>query len=482
MTRKTTRRQFIQHSAVALGTAWWVSGQTVWSAPKSPNEKVRFACIGVGGKGRSDSADAARYGVVVAICDVDKKTLAKAAARPEFAKAKQYQDYRKLFDEMADKFDAVTVSTPDHHHAAATAMAIKLGKHCYTQKPLTHSIYEAKVLGDLAAKYKVQTQMGNQGTAVDSLRIGAKLIQKGIIGTVKEVHVWTNRPIWPQGIPRPKPAPVPPNLDWDVWLGPAPKRPYAPGYHPFKWRGWWDFGTGALGDMACHTVNLPYMALDLKDPVSVQAWHSGHNRDSYPNSSKIKYEFPATDKRPAVVMWWYDGGNFPPADLLPKGWKMPKTGSLFIGEKGIMLAPGDYGGGRGDYLKGKAIVIIPKEAIEKGVPMPKNKDVVKVKTSEIVVEPDGKLSEAPKVEFDKSPGHFKELVVAIQGGPAPKSNFPGYASGLTQTILLGNLAIWTTPEPGPTKKIEWDAKNLVAKNAPEVQHIVKPVYREGWTL
>ncbi len=456
MSRKSTRRQFIQQSAVALGTAWWVSGQTqVWSAPKSPNERIRFACIGVGGKGRSDSADAARHGDVVAICDVDDKTLNKAAKYPQFAKAKKYNDYRKMFDEMADKIDAVTVSTPDHHHAAASALAMKLGKHCFTQKPLTHSIYEARMLAKLARENKVQTQMGNQGTATDELRLGAALLQAGVIGAVKEVHVWTNRPIWPQGIPRPKPAPCPPNLHWDIWLGPAPERPYAPGYHPFKWRGWWDFGTGALGDMACHTVNLPYMALDLKNPVAVQAWHSGHNRDSYPNSSKIKYEFPATDSRPAVVMWWYDGGNMPDPELLPSGWEMPKTGSLFIGEKGIFLSPGDYGAGRRDYLKGR---------------------------TNIILESKGKEIEAPKVEFEKSPGHFTEFARAITDGIPAKSNFPDYASGLTETILLGNLAIWTTTEPGPTERVEWDAEKMVAKNVPDLEVIIKPPYRKGWTL
>ncbi|MFP6769278.1 MAG: Gfo/Idh/MocA family oxidoreductase, partial [Planctomycetaceae bacterium] len=260
-TTGTTRREFLQTSA-AVGTAFWVtSQQESWTAPKAANEKIRFACIGVGGKGGSDSNSASRHGDVVAICDVDDNTLNKAGGR--FKQAKKFNDYRVMLEKMADSIDAVTVSIPDHNHAAASAMAIKLGKHCFTQKPLTHSIYEARQLGVLAKKHKVQTQMGNQGTATSSLREGAAIVQSGVLGQIKEVHVWTNRPVWPQGGPRPKPSAVPKHLHWDIWLGPAPERPFGKGYHPFSWRGWWDFGTGALGDMACHTMNMPFMALNL---------------------------------------------------------------------------------------------------------------------------------------------------------------------------------------------------------------------------
>ena len=263
--------------------------------------------------------------------------------RRRFKNAKKFSDYREMLTKMADSIDAVTVSIPDHNHAPASAMAMKLGKHCFTQKPMTHSLYEARQMAVLAKKNKVQTQMGNQGTASSKLREGAAIVQSGVLGQIKEVHVWTNRPVWPQGGPRPKEATPPQHLNWDVWLGPAPKRPYGNGYHPFAWRGWWDFGTGALGDMACHTMNMPFMALNLKDPVSVEATNSGHNKDSFPKSSVITYEFPKLGERNAVKMIWYDGGERPPQKLLPKEQKVPRTGSLLIGDKGMLLSPGDYG-------------------------------------------------------------------------------------------------------------------------------------------
>ncbi|HAA60500.1 MAG TPA: dehydrogenase [Planctomycetaceae bacterium] len=430
----STRRDFLQTSA-AMGTAFWVaSDQESWAAPKSPNEKIRFACIGVGGKGSSDSADAGRHGDVVAICDVDSNTLNKAGNR--FKNAKKFNDYRDMLTKMADSIDAVTVSIPDHNHAPASAMAMKLGKHCFTQKPMTHSIYEARQMAILATKNKVQTQMGNQGTASSKLREGAAIVQSGVLGQIKEVHVWTNRPVWPQGGPRPKAATPPKHLNWDAWLGPAPERPYGNGYHPFAWRGWWDFGTGALGDMACHTMNMPFMALNLKDPISVEATNSGHNKDSYPKSSVITYEFPKLGERNAVKMIWYDGGERPAQKLLPKEHKVPRTGSLLIGDKGMLLSPGDY-----------------------------------ASNSNIVIGVD-----TPKVDFEKSPGHFTEYARAITDGKPARSNFPEYAGPLTEVVLLGNLAVWAE------KKVEWDAKTLTPKNAPEVKQIVRREYRKGWTL
>lgn len=436
MTHDLTRRDFLASSAVAA-TGFWVSGTPAQEKNTSPLEKIRFACIGVGGKGRSDSADAGRHGDVVAICDVDSDTLGTAGMK--FAKAEKFQDFRKMFDQMAKSIDAVTVSTPDHTHAPAAAMAMRLGKHCFTQKPLTRTIWEARQLGELAREKKVVTQMGNQGTATAGLRRGAALVQAGAIGTVKEVHVWTNRPIWKQGIPRPPAADVPATLNWDVWLGPSPERPYAGGkaYHPFGWRGWFDFGSGALGDMACHTVNLPFAALDLRDPIEVEAESSGHDKDSFPQWSIIRFTFPARGKRPAVKMVWYDGGKTPPAELLGEGVKMDRSGSLMIGDKGKMYAPGDNGD-RARLL--------------------------------------GEMKDEPKVEVVKSPGHFAEWVEAMKKGGKSMSNFPDYAGPLTETILLGNLAVYAG------KKIEWDAKEMKAKNAPEVAELIKPTYRKGWTL
>ena len=448
MNTPRSRRDFLR-GAAATGFGVWIGTEArAQGSPKSPNDKLSFACIGVGGKGDSDSTDAGRFSNVVAICDVDENTLNKKAQ--EFPGAKKYSDYRKMFDEMGKQIDGVTVSIPDHSHAPATALALHMGKACYTQKPLAHSVYECRQLSNLARKMKVATQMGNQGTADSTLRRNAARIRAGALGTVKEVHVWSNRPIWPQGIERSPEKPVPANLNWDLWIGPAKMRPYGDNYHSFAWRGWWDFGTGALGDMACHTVNMPYMALDLRNPISVVSTCSGHNKDSYPKSSKIIFEFPANDKRPAVTLTWYDGGELPPKelvpqDLLPETGKVPSSGSLVIGDKGVLYTPGDSGNG-GHVVNG----------VDVG-----------------------------EVKFPVSPGHWEEFIAAIRGGDPAVSNFPDYAGGLAETILLGNLAVWPAWK-GQGEKILWDAKNLKVNNgrevAEEVEHIIRPHYRKGYHL
>jgi predicted dehydrogenase len=441
MSYLTDRRRFLKTTA-ASGVGVFVAVGAAAEESTSPNERIRFACIGVGGKGASDSADARRAGDVVAICDVDSGTLAKAGDK-SFPKAARYSDFRRLLDEVGKNVDAVTVSIPDHMHAAATAMAMRMGLACYTQKPLTRTIFEARRLGQIAAETKVATQMGNQGTSFPPLRKTVAAIRAGVIGNVKEVHVWTNRPHWACGTPRPPEAPVPPNLDWDLWLGTAPERPYAPGYHPNSWRGWWDFGSGALGDMACHTVNMPYMALELRDPVAVAATTSGHNRDSFPKWAKIDFEFPDRGSRPAVKMTWYDGGQKPPAELFGRE-PVPKTGALLVGDRGTLLAKGDYAEWGYVIVEGGADV---------------------------------------KVEFPTSINHFTEFANAIKGGPSATSNFTHYAGPLTETILLGNLAVWAAPEAEtPGKRIEWDAASMTATNAPEVAAIVTPTYRAGYTL
>ena len=441
MSYLTDRRRFMKTTALT-GVGVFVSGTAAAEDSKSPNEVIRFACVGVGGKGKSDSSSAKNAGDVVAICDVDDSTLEKAAST-SFPNAAKYNDFRKMLDEMGNSIDAVTVSTPDHMHAPASAMAMRMGKGCFTQKPLTRAIGEARKLGEIAREMNVATQMGNQGTSYDGLRETVAVIQTGILGDIDEVHVWTNRPIWPQGTARPPEGKVPANLHWELWLGCAPYRPYAPGYHPFAWRGWWDFGSGALGDMACHTVNMPFMALDLRDPTAVVAETSGHNRDSYPKWSIITYDFPANDSRPPLKMVWYDGGKKPSPELFD-GEEVPNTGAMVIGKKGKLIGDGDYGDANVKLLGG----------IEK-----------------------------PKVEFEKSPGHFQEFARAIKGGPPARSNFENYAGPLSETILLGNLAVWAANEPGsPGKKIEWDAVNLKPTNAPEVELVVTPTYREGYKL
>ncbi len=432
-----SRRQFVQTTA-ALGIGYWIADRAA-AESKSPNERVAFACIGLEGKGHSDSDDAGRLGDVVAVCDVDANSLAAAGKR--FPKARQFTDYRKLLDQMHKSIDAVTVSTPDHLHALAAAKAMRQGKHCFVQKPLTHSLHEARVLAQLARENKVATQMGNQGSADTYLRRTAALIRAGMLGPVSEVHIWTNRPIWPQGLDRPAPLSPPPELDWDLWLGPAPQRPFSrlssggAIYHPFAWRGWWDFGTGALGDIACHAMNMTFRALDLRNPVTVQAETSGHNCDSFPAWSIITYEFAATAARPALKLFWYDGGKRPKAELF-EGLRGRDGGCLVIGEKGKMLD-----GSRR-----------PKDLVQ------------------------------PEVTFPVSPGHFEEFVRAIRGGEPALSNFPEYAGPLTETVLAGNLAVWVANSPGTGPKLEWDAVNQRVKNHEGLERLIRREYRQGYEL
>jgi predicted dehydrogenase len=451
MSNRSNRRQFLQTTALT-GIGFWIAAHSKAEESKSPNERVAIAGIGLGNQGNTDTDNVSKLGDMVAICDVDETRLNKAGDR-KFPKAKRYTDFRKMLEEMDKSIDAVTVSTPDHIHAAVALKAMHMGKHCYCQKPLTRSLYEARLMAKVARDMKVATQMGNQMTAFPSLRKAVAIIQSGTLGAPKEVHVWTNRPIWPQGAARPEPETCPKTLNWDLWIGPAPMRPYAVGYHPFKWRGWWDFGTGALGDMACHTVNMPYWALDLRDPITVQAETSGHNKDSYPVSSKIVYEFAATDKRPAVKLYWYDGGNLPDEHVIGPMYDLYKkeigkdkkfliSGCMVIGEKDTLYVPGDY--------------------------------------AEISIKLSGDKP-LPEVQFVKSPGHYEEWIRAIKGGEPAKSNFPDYSGPLTETVLLGNLAVWAA-DKGRGEKIEWDAKNLKCTNIHGLEPLIKPNYRRGYTL
>src|SRR6266478_5058554 len=366
-----TRRQFIYYSAlVASGTALTGCAQ-VRPRRVSANDKLNFGVVGTGGKGESDTACCSGENIV-ALCDVDSERSAKALTK--HPNAKVYKDFRKML-EQEKSLDAIIVATPDHLHATIAAMAIKMGKHVYCQKPLTQTVYEARLLRKLAKEYNVATQMGNQGSAEDGLRRAVEVVQAGVIGSVREVHVWSNRPIWPQGMDRPEGEdPIPQGLDWDLWLGPAQKRPFKGAwpeggkkrrgrgnyYHPFNWRGWQDFGTGALGDMACHTANMPFRALKLGYPTEIEAESSGINKESYPLKSKIRFEFPARDSQPPVTFWWYDGGspkpdnpyehdgeNKPPADataaIKEARDKVPGSGCLLIGDNGQLFSPDDYG-------------------------------------------------------------------------------------------------------------------------------------------
>jgi predicted dehydrogenase len=438
--KRTQRRDFLKTSALA-GAGFWIAAGTSRVAADSPNEKLNIAVVGCGGKGESDTNNAATQNIV-ALCDVDDHRGAGSFKR--YPDAKRYKDFREML-EKEKSIDAVIVSTPDHTHAPAAAMAIRLGKHVYCQKPLTHSVYEARTLRDLARQYKVATQMGNQGTAHPGFRKGVEVIQSGAIGPVKEVHVWTNRPIWPQGIKRPPSAPVPEHMAWDLWLGPAPQQDYSPRIAPFSWRGFWDFGTGALGDMACHTANLAFMSLKLTSPTTIEAETDGSGTDVSPaKKSKITFMFPAIEGRGEIKFVWYDGGNLPPAEL-SHGRKLSDSGILMVGDKGVFFSPNDYGA---------QFHLLPEKDFE-GYEPP--------------------ADSLPRLADGGDHGHMQEFIAACKGGPPAMSNFD-YAANMTEAILLGNVATRVG------KKLEWDAEKLEATNAPEAAQYVRRQYRSGWEL
>ncbi|HXH61191.1 MAG TPA: Gfo/Idh/MocA family oxidoreductase [Fimbriimonadaceae bacterium] len=439
MARKTSRRDFLKASAAAaVGVTLGLPAVSEARTRQDSKKDVpRFALIGVTGRGGAHVKSASDMGVIVAMADVDEDHLAKVM--PDHPDAATFQDYRTMLDSMHKEFDAVVIAIPDHQHAVAAAMAMHYGKHVYCEKPLTRTVGEARALARIAKEQKVMTQMGNQGTASTNLRKVAKLIQLGAFGKVKEVHCWTNRAggWWPQGVDRPLPTfDAPKGLDWDLWVGPAPFRFYAPGYHPFAWRGWWDFGCGALGDIGCHCMNLPFMALDLRDPIAISAKTSGHNRDSFPQWSIITYEFGRRNGRPPLNLYWYDGGKIPSQDLAP-GVDLDVNGSLIVCEKATLYSPHEYG-------------------------------------METHIVGGGDL---PRVDIDESPGHFQEFANAVVGGPTPVSNFPGYSGPLTETVVLGNLAVWAD---GP--RLEWDAANMTVKGTDEYDRLLNPLYRGDWEL
>src|SRR6478736_5149344 len=353
-----TRRQFI--STTALAGAAIMTGCVSQAKPRpiSANEKLNIGVVGAGGKGASDTDHCATENIM-ALCDVDERTLAQR--RQKYPDAKIYTDWREML-EKEKTLDAVIVATLDHMHAMVAATAMQLGKHVYCQKPLVQPVYEARLMRKLAKEYGVITQMGNQGSAEDGLRRAVEVVQAGLIGKVREVHVWSNRPIWPQGMDRPAGSdPVPSALHWDQWLGVAQERPYKKDtYNNFKWRGWQDFGTGALGDMACHTANMPFRALKLGYPSEVEAWTSGINKETYPLKSKIHFLFPAREGLEPVDFWWYDGGNPKPndpfshdgnnkpakeitAEIEEMTGSVPGSGCVLIGDKGKIFSPDDYG-------------------------------------------------------------------------------------------------------------------------------------------
>jgi predicted dehydrogenase len=444
--KQISRRSFLTGSAmVFLGSAA-ASRTAMARKPRarkvSANEKLNIAGIGVGGRGEADLRGVGSENIV-ALCDVDDAQAAKTYQ--QYPNAKRYKDFRKMLDQEKG-IDAVVIATPDHIHAIAAMAAMQLGKHVYVEKPLTHTIEETRKLAETARRYKVATQMGNQGHAAQGVRRLCEWIWDGAIGPVREVHCWSNRPIWPQGVDRPaETPPVPATLNWDLWLGPAPERPYNPAYVPFKWRGWWDFGTGALGDMACHIMDPANWALKLSETkgiIRVEAESSGINAETMPAWSIIRYEFPARGNMPPVKVIWYDGGKLPPQpkELEPdRRLGDGENGSLFVGDKGLMTTGEEGGSPR----------LIPEEKM--------------------------RAYKRPEKTIPNSKGVYREWIDACKGGKPAGSSF-SYSGPFTEIVLLGNLALRAG------KPIEWDPARMKVTNMPEINEFVTKKYRAGWTI
>ncbi|MGD9724310.1 MAG: Gfo/Idh/MocA family protein [Pirellulales bacterium] len=413
---------------------------------------MNLAGIGAGGMGGGDIGMHAKNGAqIVALADVDEARA--AGSFQAFPKARRYKDFRELIDREAAHIDAVSVGTPDHVHAVAAMAAIRAGKHVYCQKPLTHTLFECRQLTQAARSAGVATQMGNQGHASEGSRLTNEWLQAGVIGSVAEVHVWSDRAglLWKQGIDRPKDTPpVPSTLDWNLWLGPIRERPYHPAYVPTLWRGWWDFGTGALGDMGCHIIDHPVWALNLGAPTTVEAsttldgsQFDGNrpNTETFPIAAIINFEFPARGEQPPVKMTWYEGGLMPPtpAEMGP-GERLPGNGVLYVGTKGKMFHS-SHGG---------IPELLPRTLTEQARAVPKT--------------------------MPRSTGHYEEWLAACKGGPRPASNFD-YAGPLTEIVLVGVLAL-----RAPGRRLEWNSAELKVANAPELDALVHTEYRAGWKL
>lgn len=471
--KSSSRRDFIRRSSLAATGFFIVPRHVLGKGFIAPSDKLNIAGIGVGGKGASDLAEFAKspFVNIVSLCDVDDRESAKT--RKAFPKASYYKDFREMLAKEKDIIDACSISTPDHTHAVATLAAMKLGKHVYTQKPLTHNIYEARILTEAAKKYKVVTQMGNQGGSSDGVRKAQEMVAAGLIGEVTEAQAWTNRPVWPQGVPTPTGEfVVPTELNWDLWLGPAQKINYNPAYLPFNWRGWWAFGTGALGDMACHIMDPVFRILPIRYPDSAECsvatvwremWNDTQNLDACPPASIIHLHYPRTDGKGSIKVSWHDGGLLParPQELLPEepfgNWD---GGVLLIGTKGKLLVD----------CYGANPRLLPTRLM--------NETTMPAKT----------LPRVPE-------GHYLQWVNAcIAGYGKGKTSSPfEYAGPFTESILMGNLAIrsWMLKNPKlkgwedkylGRKKLLWDAQSMKVTNFEEANQFVHREYRDGWDL
>lgn len=470
--KQSSRRKFLRNAGLTGAGFYIVPRHVLGKGFVAPSDMLNVAGIGAGGKGESDLNEFFKSGKANIVCfaDVDEKQAANSVKR--FPKAKLYQDYREMLEKEKGNIDAVSVSTPDNTHAVATMAAMQLGKHVYVQKPLTHDIYEARMLTEAAKRYKVITQMGNQGGSGEGVRRTQELMNAGLIGNVSQVYAWTNRPVWPQGIPTPTGKhEVPANLNWDLWLGPAKWSDYNPAYHPFNWRGWWAYGTGALGDMACHIMDPAYRILPILYPNEVEcslpnqytdAWREAGFIESCPPASIIHLNYPRTDGKGNIKVTWMDGGLLPqrPDELLPEeamgNWD---GGILFVGDKGKLLAD----------CYGENPRLLPTS---------------KMKTIDV-----------PKTLPRVPEGHYAQWVNAcIAGYGKGTTSSPFEFSGpFTESVLIANLAIrsWMMVNPKMKgwgdkylgrKKLLWDAQNMKITNFDEANQFVKREYREGWSL
>jgi len=484
---KMSRRTFIGNTAKASAAFTILPGHLIGGlGHKAPSDKLNIAVAGIGGKGANLISQLEDQNIV-ALCDVDWKYAAQIFN--DHPNARKYKDFRKMLEEAKD-VDAVVIATPDHTHAVIAMAAMKMGKHVYCEKPLTHSVYESRLLAETAKKYKVATQMGNQGNSGEGLRQICEWIWSGAIGEVKEAYAWTNRPIWPQGLERPaEKPPVPDTLDWDLFLGPAPYRPYNPIYTPWNWRGWWDFGTGALGDMACHIIDPIFKALKLGSPVSVQGSSTLLNNESPPVAEIVRLKFPARENlekvnMPEVTVSWYDGGLLPPRPPeLPNGEIMGRDtngGCLFIGSKGKLMC--------GCYASNP--ILLPYSEMDH-------------------------FQQPPKTLRRVELGHVMDWVRACKEDPENRteasSNF-SYSGPLNEMVVMGVVAVRLQDL---NRELMWDGENMKFTNISESDEIrivtsdkfevieghphfdtqrvtmnakqaaeeyIKHTYREGWSL
>ncbi|HUT34036.1 MAG TPA: Gfo/Idh/MocA family oxidoreductase [Planctomycetota bacterium] len=445
MPSRPSRRAFLSTAAATATLTLLPAGR---ARTYAANDTIGLGIVGVGGMGGGNRKHLAGCPgtAIVGLCDVDRKRL--PAAEKDHKDAKSYVDYRKMLEEVKE-IDAVMVSTPDHQHFPASMLAMKLGKAVSTEKPMAHSVWEARQMALAAAKYKVATQHDHEGHAREGLRRVVEWVQAGSIGAVRQVHIWTDRPIWPQGLKqRPPTKPVPEGLEWDLWIGPAPYRDYHDHLHAFAWRGWWDFGCGALGDMGCHFWDSTVWALKLGHPDSIEAEQEGNSEETGPNWSVITYQFPARGELPAVTVKWWDGRkpgpdgkkaqNLPPAPPdLEADRKLPPNGSMFLGDKGT--------------------IVVADTASPRLVPEAKMKEF-----------------KQPEPFLPRVGDHKRDWLDAIRTGKPAGSDFALYGGHLAEVVLLGNVAIRAG------KKLEWDGAALKAKNCPEADRFLRREYRKGW--